>query len=47
MWFKNEYYGWNAIYLISGLCREDFLHDPVGSLEQFEECLVKENENEK
>lgn len=29
---NGEYYGWNAVYLISGLVQEDFLHDSVGEL---------------
>ena len=42
MWYKDEYYGWNAVYLISGLCRENFLYDPVGSMQHFEDCMQKE-----
>ena len=38
---NGESYGWNAVYLISGLCAEDFLHDSVGSWEWFLECLEK------
>ena len=36
---NGEYYGWNAVYLISGLVQEDFLHDSVGSWEHFIHCL--------
>lgn len=36
---KGEYYGWNAVYLISGLCSEDFLYDSIGSWEHFIGCL--------
>ena len=38
---NGEYYGWNAVYLISGLVQEDFLHDSVGSWEHFIDCLEK------
>lgn len=38
---NGECYGWNAVYLISGLVQEDFLHDSVGSWEWFLECLGK------
>ena len=39
VWHNGECYSWKKVYQISGLCQEDFLHDPVGSHEHFEECL--------
>lgn len=36
---NGEWYGWNAVYLISGLCAEDFTHDSVGSWEHFINAL--------
>lgn len=38
---NGEWYGWNAVYLISGLVQEDFTHDSVGSWEHFIECVEK------
>ena len=38
---NNEFYGWNAVYQICGLCMEDWVHDPTGSQQYFEECLNK------
>lgn len=32
---------WKEVYKICGLCAEDFLHDHVGSWENFIECLER------
>lgn len=36
---NGQWYGWNAVYLISGLCEEDFMHDSFGSWKHFIEAL--------
>ena len=42
---NGEYYSWNAVYTISGLVQEDFLHDSVGSWEHFIHCFEKWEKN--
>ena len=39
--YKGQFYNWQTIYQICGLCCEDWLHDPIGSQQYFEECLLK------
>lgn len=39
--YKGQFYNWNAVYKICGLCWEDFLYDSTGSWQYFEECLEK------
>ena len=41
IYYEGEFYGWNAVYMICGLCKQDFDYDPVGSMGYFEECLTK------
>ena len=39
--YNDQFYEWNAVYQICGLCCEDWVHDPIGSQQCFEECLLK------
>ena len=36
---KNTKYSWEDVYKISGLCAEDFTHDPTGSWAHFTKCV--------
>ena len=41
VFYNNEFYSWEQVYKVSGICMEDWLHDPIGSQQYFEECLLK------
>ena len=38
---SGEYYTWELVYKISGLCQDDFTYDSTGSWEYFIQCLER------
>lgn len=39
MFYEGNYYDWSFVYMVSGLCKEDFTYDWSGSVRHFGECL--------